>query len=301
MTAHLDHLGVGAPDERGDSIYNGADDNASGVAGVLAAARAFARLRPRTAPIGPVPGRERRGDRDPRQRVLHPPPAGPVRPHRGGRQSRRHRAELAGRHRVGRGRRVLVARRARCGPRPGEHADLALTVVDDQWPDRTYFETSDQIWFARRGVPSVFFSSSGPDAHYHRPSDEPATIEADFTARIARLAAWTALRIADEPARPRWVESARRSLELDSDRPLRPRWIRSWTSGTRCRRASSHSPQPYSAAWRKISGSRSSRSRTAATMSREPARRAHARPTGPSRCSPRARSHSSASAKRSQQ
>ena len=76
------------------------------------------------------------------------------------------------------------------------------------------FDSSDQIWFARRGVPSVFFSSSGPDAHYHRPSDEPATIEPDFTARIARLAAWTALRIADDPARPTWVESARRSLEL---------------------------------------------------------------------------------------
>jgi Zn-dependent M28 family amino/carboxypeptidase len=41
-TAHWDHLGVGAPDARGDSIYNGAVDNATGVAAVLELARVFA-------------------------------------------------------------------------------------------------------------------------------------------------------------------------------------------------------------------------------------------------------------------
>ena len=40
--AHWDHLGVGAPDARGDSIYNGAVDNATGVAALLELARAFA-------------------------------------------------------------------------------------------------------------------------------------------------------------------------------------------------------------------------------------------------------------------
>ncbi len=40
-TAHWDHLGVGTPDESGDSIYNGALDNASGTAGLLELARAF--------------------------------------------------------------------------------------------------------------------------------------------------------------------------------------------------------------------------------------------------------------------
>jgi len=39
---HWDHLGVGAPDARGDSIYNGAVDNATGVAAVIELARAFA-------------------------------------------------------------------------------------------------------------------------------------------------------------------------------------------------------------------------------------------------------------------
>lgn len=43
-TAHWDHLGVGAPNDKGDTIYNGALDNASGVAQVLAIAEAFTKL-----------------------------------------------------------------------------------------------------------------------------------------------------------------------------------------------------------------------------------------------------------------
>jgi Zn-dependent M28 family amino/carboxypeptidase len=41
-SAHWDHLGVGAPDAKGDKIFNGAVDNASGVADVLEIARAYA-------------------------------------------------------------------------------------------------------------------------------------------------------------------------------------------------------------------------------------------------------------------
>jgi hypothetical protein len=213
LTAHLDHLGVGAPDERGDSIYNGADDNASGVAAVLAAARAIARARPapRRSLLFLVVSGEEIGIRGSDYFTRQPPVplahiVADVNLDGIGRSWQADTVSAEGGPFSSLGATVRAAAR--------EHADLGLTVVDDQWPDRTYFQTSDQIWFARRGVPSVFFSSSGPDAHYHRPSDEPATIEPDFTARIARLAAWTALRIADDPARPTWVESARRSLEL---------------------------------------------------------------------------------------
>ena len=43
-SAHWDHFGIGAPDKTGDTIYNGALDNATGVASVLEIARAFASL-----------------------------------------------------------------------------------------------------------------------------------------------------------------------------------------------------------------------------------------------------------------
>jgi hypothetical protein len=44
LTAHFDHIGVGAPDASGDSIFNGADDNAAGTAALLEIAEAFAAL-----------------------------------------------------------------------------------------------------------------------------------------------------------------------------------------------------------------------------------------------------------------
>ena len=48
-SAHWDHLGVGKPDANGDTIFNGALDNASGTAALLELARGFAK--------GPRPGR----------------------------------------------------------------------------------------------------------------------------------------------------------------------------------------------------------------------------------------------------
>jgi len=46
ITAHYDHVGVGKPDAEGDSIYNGADDNASGTAALLELAKYFKKHRP---------------------------------------------------------------------------------------------------------------------------------------------------------------------------------------------------------------------------------------------------------------
>ncbi|URD61272.1 M28 family metallopeptidase [Sphingomonas sp. KRR8] len=42
-SAHWDHLGIGRPDARGDTIYNGAIDNATGISQLIEQARAFAR------------------------------------------------------------------------------------------------------------------------------------------------------------------------------------------------------------------------------------------------------------------
>ncbi|MCR9064709.1 MAG: M28 family metallopeptidase [Cytophagales bacterium] len=45
-TAHWDHLGIGSADDNGDSIYNGAFDNATGTAGLIELARAFKQMKP---------------------------------------------------------------------------------------------------------------------------------------------------------------------------------------------------------------------------------------------------------------
>ena len=214
LSAHLDHLGLRVPADKGDSIYNGADDNASGVAAVLETARALGQLRrrPRRSVIFFTPTAEEVCICGSEHFTRRPPVSigaivADINLDGIGRSWQADTVSAVGSPFSTLG--AAVRRVARA------HADLALTVVDNQWPDREYFATSDQIWFARRGVPSIFLSSSGPDEHYHHVTDEAGTIEAAFTARIARLATWTALRIADDPARPRWVESARRALATE--------------------------------------------------------------------------------------
>ena len=63
LNAHWDHLGIGTPDETGDTIYNGAADNASGMAGALLAAKKFTDLpgRPRRSVLFLFPSSEESG------------------------------------------------------------------------------------------------------------------------------------------------------------------------------------------------------------------------------------------------
>ncbi|CAN5681986.1 M20/M25/M40 family metallo-hydrolase [soil metagenome] len=61
FTAHLDHVGVGEPDETGDRIYNGTHDNALGTGKMLAAAEAMIRLKPRRTVVFVAVGAEERG------------------------------------------------------------------------------------------------------------------------------------------------------------------------------------------------------------------------------------------------
>ncbi|HEV7475006.1 MAG TPA: M28 family peptidase, partial [Pyrinomonadaceae bacterium] len=64
-SAHWDHLGIGAPDKTGDTIYNGALDNATGVASVLAIAETLSKLppgqRPRRSALFLFPTAEEQG------------------------------------------------------------------------------------------------------------------------------------------------------------------------------------------------------------------------------------------------
>src|SRR5262245_12143050 len=77
FSAHMDHVGVGSPNAKGDSIYNGADDDASGTSAVLEVAQAFAALpanqRPKRSIIFLGVSGEERGLFGSRYFVEHPP------------------------------------------------------------------------------------------------------------------------------------------------------------------------------------------------------------------------------------
>jgi len=206
VVAHMDHLGVGRR-VKGDSIYNGADDNASGTAGVMALAAAFAAQpeRPRRSVLFLVVSGEERGLWGSRAFVAHPSVpldsiVGLVN------------LDMIGRNRPdsvylnGWGKTTvsdLVRRLA------AAHPELGLAVGPDVEDRPQTPADSDHYPFQHVGIPYVFFYT-GEHADYHEPSDEPARLDADKAARVARLALYTVWDMAEQGARPKWDPAARR-------------------------------------------------------------------------------------------
>src|SRR5262249_28064666 len=155
-TAHHDHLGVrpdAAPGE--DAIYNGAEDNASGVALMLSVARAYAALPqpPRRSILFAAVAAEEQGLLGSEFLARHPPvPLGRIAVD----------INIDGATVVGRTRDVTLIGLGKTDLDTTLRA-LARTqgrvIRDDQLPDRGYFYRSDQFSFARVGVPSAYFES----------------------------------------------------------------------------------------------------------------------------------------------
>lgn len=205
FTAHMDHLGVGQP-VNGDSIYNGADDDASGTAAVVEIAEAMSRLDPK-----------------PRRSILFMTVSGEEKGLFGSRWFSEHPTVPLERvvanlniDMIGRNWRDTIAAIGLASSSLGQTVDsvaranphLGLKVVDDLWPNENFFFRSDHYNFARKGVPILFFFN-GVHEDYHRPSDEPRKIDAEKAARVARLIFLTGLALANAEERPQWDPAVR--------------------------------------------------------------------------------------------
>ncbi len=213
LSAHLDHVGVGSPVD-GDSIYNGAMDNASGIAAMLEVTRTFQqkKLRPRRSVVFvAVTGEEK------------------------GLLGSRHFAE---RPTQGTGRMVAnlnmdmflpitplthviaygVEESSLAAPLKAVAKRLDVQVMSDPKPEASAFVRSDQYSFIRTGVPALAFKvgyrkgSAQEKAHkewyqkrYHAPSDDLAQpVDREAAARFVRLLTDLTQRVADAPERPQW-------------------------------------------------------------------------------------------------
>lgn len=209
FSAHMDHLGVGPADATGDSIYNGADDDASGTAALLEIAEAFAMLSPRPARslIFLAVSGEEKGLLGSAHFTARPPiPLGQV--------VANFNIDMIGRNAPD----SVVAVGAEYTTLGGlarevaaQHPDLGLTVADDPWPEERFFFRSDHFHFAEHGVPALFVFA-GVHQDYHQPSDEVDRVDADKAARIARLLFYAGNEVATGAATPHWTE--RGSAEL---------------------------------------------------------------------------------------
>jgi hypothetical protein len=209
VSAHMDGLGVGFPVD-GDSIYNGADDNASGTAAILEVAEAMAELKddgPRRSVAFLAVSGEERGLLGSAWFVEHPPI--PLE-----RIVANVNIDMIGRNWedtiavVGK---PYSSLGALIDSVASAYPELGLTTVDDQWPADGFFFRSDHFNFARKGIPAVFFFN-GVHADYHRPSDEVGKIKFEKASRIARLVYEVVLAIANADGRPTWDPEARRRI-----------------------------------------------------------------------------------------
>ncbi|MBT8088139.1 MAG: M28 family peptidase [Gammaproteobacteria bacterium] len=218
-TAHHDHLGIGAANEDGDIIYNGARDNATGVAQVLAIAGAFTSMpvAPRRSILFALVGAEEQGLLGSEFYAANPT----FSPGKIAATVNLDSANIWGRSRdvtfVGLGKSSVDEYVIQIA------ADQGRVVTPDQFPDKGYFYRSDQFNLARIGVPAVYlkagidFVGRAPDwgrlqqeqntaVDYHQPSDEydPAW-NFDGMVDDAVLGFLTGLAIAAADEMPAWV------------------------------------------------------------------------------------------------
>jgi Zn-dependent M28 family amino/carboxypeptidase len=217
-SANHDHFGIGDPDLTGDNIYNGAEDNASGCAQLLAIARAMAALpeRPRRSVLMLFVAAEDQGLFGSMYYSLHPTFA----PGKIAANINYDGGNYRGRARdityIGHGKssldRIVDALAAKQG----------RVVVPDQFPDKGYFYRSDQFNFAKIGAPAMYFGRSTDyvgkppgwgrtqeeewtEHVYHQPSDE-ITSEWVFDGMIedASIGFYAGWLIAQADAMPTW-------------------------------------------------------------------------------------------------
>ncbi|MBX0288850.1 M28 family peptidase [Hymenobacter sp. HSC-4F20] len=215
-SAHLDHLGVGAP-VKGDSIYNGAHDNASGVASVLEIARLYSNLKQK-----------------PKRSVLLVLQTGEELGLLGS-------AYFAARPTVPKTALVadvntdmptIIAPLLSVVPLGARHSTLAqpvedaarylgLTVEEDPEPDQNRFIRSDQYSFVAQGIPALHikYGNRTPDGKnnlseqvqkwraltYHKPQDDiNGTFDFEAGKKYVQLNFLIGYLVAQNPRRPTW-------------------------------------------------------------------------------------------------
>jgi hypothetical protein len=206
-SAHMDHIGI--TPGRPDSINNGADDDASGTAGVIELAEAFSRpgARPRRSVVFLTVSGEEKGLWGSRYFSEHP--TVPL-----DRVVANLNIDMIGRNwadtivAIGKEHSDLGATLERVN---AAHPELRMTAIDDRWPEERFYFRSDHYNFARKGVPVLFFFN-GVHPDYHEVTDSPEKIDAEKESRILRLLFHVGQEVANAPERPKWNPASRAEI-----------------------------------------------------------------------------------------
>ncbi len=208
--AHYDHIGV-RPHPSGDSIFNGADDDASGVTAVLKIAEQLrAGPRPRRTIIFAAWTGEERGLLGARWYADHP--ALPLE-----QMALNLEVEMIGRPDSlagGPGRAWLTGyQRSSMGP---ALAAAGLPIVADKRPAQNFFRRSDNYHFALKGIVAHTISSYNMHGDYHQPSDQVDRVDPVHMAAVINAAAKAVRLLADGP-KPTWNPGGRPTPDSKQD------------------------------------------------------------------------------------
>jgi hypothetical protein len=204
-SAHYDHVGIGAPDAQGDSIYNGARDNAIGTTAVLSMAENIGKYPTKRSAVFILFTGEEKGLLGSKYYVEHP-----VFPLKqivygfntdGAGYNNTSLATVIGLNRTTAQKHIVAGAAA-----------FGLQAIDDPAPEQGLFDRSDNVSFASVGIPAPTYST-GFDAfddeinkYYHQAADEADSLDYDYLVKFYQGYVLSGRLIANDPVRPYWIE-----------------------------------------------------------------------------------------------
>ncbi len=204
-SAHYDHVGVGTPNAEGDSIYNGARDNAIGTTAVLSMAENIGKYPTKRSAFFILFTGEEKGLLGSQYYVQNP-----VFPLKqivygfntdGAGYNNTSLATVIGLNRTTAQKHIVAGASA-----------FGLQAIDDPAPEQGLFDRSDNVSFAKVGIPAPTYST-GFDAfddeinkYYHQAADEADSLDYDYLVKFYQGYILSGRSIANDPERPYWIK-----------------------------------------------------------------------------------------------
>ncbi|AUD05111.1 M20/M25/M40 family metallo-hydrolase [Spirosoma pollinicola] len=207
LSAHFDHIGVGklsgTPFQSGDSIFNGARDNAMGTVAILEAAKALSLQRPKRSILVVALTGEEVGLLGSRYYAEHPliPLKQTVFDMNidGAGYNDTTIISVIGLERTGAKLEIETAAKA-----------FGLGVFAEPAPEQGLFDRSDNVSFAAKGIPAPTFSpgfksfDEAIQKYYHQAIDNPESLDFAYVQKFCQSYAYAARLIANRLTRPQW-------------------------------------------------------------------------------------------------
>lgn len=203
--AHYDHVGIGVPNAEGDSIYNGARDNAVGAVAVLQAAKNIAKYPTKRSAIFVFFTAEEKGLLGSKYFVENSPL--PI-----NQMVFCNNVDGAGYNDTSRVTIIGLPRTTAEENIKTACAEFGLEAMDDPVPEQGLFDRSDNVNFAKKGVPAPDFSM-GLTAfdweirkYYHQAADHVESLDLDYLQKYWSAYVLTGRLIANDKKKPFWTK-----------------------------------------------------------------------------------------------